>query len=1477
MKKSIKKISHLLLVVFIILSIWTVIPNKGHASSPSFISVAAGNSHNLALENNGTLWAWGGNSYGQLGDHTNWTSPVPKEVLQGVSAIAAGGIHSMAVMSDGTLYTWGRNNYGQLGDGTKDSHYAPKQVLSGVSHIAAGYRHSLALMSDGTLWAWGDNSKGQLGDGTTNHSSTPVQVPLNGVIAIAASYAHSMALKSDGTVWTWGDNAKGQLGDGTTDNSSTPVQVPINEVIAIDIDETHSMALKNDGTLYTWGDNGYGQLGVSTMNSSYTPVQVPLNEVIAIAAGAFHSLALKSDGTLWAWGMNGFGQLGNGTSNNSSTPVQVLIDEATTIASGLYHNLVIKSDGSVWAWGYNTSHQVAEDTSGSHVTPLKKQFSKYSVTFESNGGTAVKSQTVNHGGKVTQPPVPTLTDHTFLGWFTDSGLTTPFHFNSSVGSNITLYAKWELNRYTITFDTNGGSEVDSQTVEHGSTATEPTAPSRPGYTFVGWYADSSLSTPFHFAAPITADTTVYARWSINLYIVSYDGNDNDTGSAPAEQSYLYNSTVTVEGLPAGMTRTGYTFNGWNTERNGSGVAYAPGDTFVMGAENITLYAQWTINNYALSYNGNGNDAGSAPAAQNYPYNSTVTVEDQPVTMTRTGYTFNGWNTAANGSGVTYAPGDTFVMGAENITLYAQWTINRYTVSFDTGGGTEVESQSLEHGSTAFEPAAPTKTGYVFDGWFADSSLITPFDFSTEITDNITLYAKWLSSNSGIGLLSLDDVVLNETVDATVFHYTATVDNAIDVTNVHAVPQDANATVTAIRWNGQSAVNPIDLMVGANVLEIEITAEDGVSKQIYTITVTREASSNAMLKRLMVDKGTLVPDFDPAIFAYSLDVPHETESISVTAAVYHEEATLKINGAAVNSGNTLPVSLNVGTNLVTLLVGAENGIDTTVYTLSIRRTPSSNADLSSLELSHGTLVPEFAADSLTYQVKLPYSVSAITVTASVYHEGATVQVNGVATASGIPTAPITQYVGSNTILVDVTAQDGLTIKTYTITVTRVSPPSNSTPNSDEPGDVQPSEEAAVEAPGVNLTLNGILLEGIVHMDTTETAGRTALEISMDGDWLKVLEQVEQGSTLLIDVQKNTDEVSMVLTGDVFKALEDKQVHIGIATPIGSYYLPAGEVRMEQISRQLGSAAPEQVAVRVIISTSDDARVEQLEHEAKASGFVIIAKPVDFNVTAVYEDRTITVTEFSEWVKREIPLPPEGNPAEASTAVVLYQDGTVRHVPTYVQMRDGHAVAVIHSLTNSTYALVSYSPRFADAEQHWAQVAIHDLASRMIVNGNGADRFIPDAAIKRAEFAAIAIRALGLPYDHAASSFADVHADDWFAGALAAAKRYGLASGYEDGTYRPANTITRQEAVVMLQRMMQLVGLDVTVSDEEANLLLAGFADSHETPAWSKPAVAATVKHGLVTGSGGMLRLTDEITRAETAALIHRLLQLAKLIQ
>ena len=379
-----------------------------------------GNGYSLALSADGTVYTWGRNEYGQLGNGVTATnSPVPVAVktagtpMEGktIVQISAKVWYALALASDGTVYSWGFNSWGQLGSGTSgtaNNASAPVAVKTAgtpmegktIVQVAAGATHSLALATDGTIYAWGKNEYGQLGDDSTTNSPVPVAVktagtPMDGktIIQIHAGYEHSLALASDGTVYAWGRNNSGQLGKNDATDAHIPAAVQTlgtpmagKVIVQLVAGNSQSMALASDGTVYTWGWNQYGQLGNGTTTNSRIPVAVvttgaPLaGKIISqIAAGNAHALAMTDDGTVYTWGWNQYGQLGNNSTINSSLPVIVKTTGTplagkmiTQIASGGSPNsLVLANDGTMYTWGWGQHGQLGNGTIGTDAkTPL---------------------------------------------------------------------------------------------------------------------------------------------------------------------------------------------------------------------------------------------------------------------------------------------------------------------------------------------------------------------------------------------------------------------------------------------------------------------------------------------------------------------------------------------------------------------------------------------------------------------------------------------------------------------------------------------------------------------------------------------------------------------------------------------------------------------------------------------------------------------------------------------------------------------------------------------------------------------------------------------------------------------------------------------------------------------------------------------------------------------------------------------------
>jgi alpha-tubulin suppressor-like RCC1 family protein len=374
-------------------------PVTTFAGGTNWKQVACGREYTAAIKTDGTLWSWGNNASGQLGRNpdngailtpvttfaggTNWADTATTDPAE-LYTLSAGTNFTAAIKTDGTLWTWGGNAYGRLGDNTTTNRSTPVTTFAGGTNwkqVFSGDRHTAAIKTDGTLWTWGNQGNGALGDNTTTQRITPVTTFAGGtnwkqVACASIRFNFTVAIKTDGTLWTWGRNFNGQLGDNTTTQRITPVTTFAGgtDWKQVTCGDTHTSAIKTDGTLWTWGRNTEGQLGDNTATDRLTPVTTFTGGTNwkQVAGGGYYTAAIKTDGTLWTWGRNTSGQIGDNTIIQRSTPV-------TTTAGGSNwkqvsckgsYTAAIKTDGTLWTWGLGTSGQLGDNTTTSRSNPV---------------------------------------------------------------------------------------------------------------------------------------------------------------------------------------------------------------------------------------------------------------------------------------------------------------------------------------------------------------------------------------------------------------------------------------------------------------------------------------------------------------------------------------------------------------------------------------------------------------------------------------------------------------------------------------------------------------------------------------------------------------------------------------------------------------------------------------------------------------------------------------------------------------------------------------------------------------------------------------------------------------------------------------------------------------------------------------------------------------------------------------------------
>ena len=459
--------------------------------------------------------------------------------------------------------------------------------------------------------------------------------------------------------------------------------------------------------------------------------------------------------------------LGGGKLGNSSEDIQIIVKTGSEFTAPASDGLTRPDGdtGSYFKWLGSDGKLYAPGASvPADVTELTVQWTAptYAVTLNTNGGTINNGNVTEYtyGVGATLPTDVTRTGYTFKGWYDNENLTSSpvTAISNTETGNKEYWAKWEINQYTITFDTNGGSEIAPITQDYGTAITAPANPTRKGYTFKGWDKEIPKTMP-------AENMTVKAQWEINQYTISFDTNG---GSEIAPITQDYGTKITA---PADPTRKGYTFKGWDKEIPKT-----------MPAENMTVKAQWEINQYAITFDTNG---GSEIAPITQDYGTAITAPADP---TREGYTFIGWDRDIP-----------VTMPAENITVTAQWEINRYTITFDTAGGSEIAPITQDYGTNITAPADPTREGYTFIGW--DKAIP-----STMPAENITVTAQWKDSEKPTGEIKINEnswkAFLNNITFGLFFKDTQTVtinaaDNSGESVTVEYLLSDKELTKTEL--------------------------------------------------------------------------------------------------------------------------------------------------------------------------------------------------------------------------------------------------------------------------------------------------------------------------------------------------------------------------------------------------------------------------------------------------------------------------------------------------------------------------------------------------------------------------------------------------------------------------------------------------------------------------------------------------------
>ena|GEM_PF-3463063 len=555
---------------------------------------------------------------------------------------------------------------------------------------------------------------------------------------------------------------------------------------------------------------------------------------------------------------------------------------------------------------------------------------------------------------------------------------------------------------------------------------------------------------------------------------------------------------------------------------------------------------------------------------------------------------------------------------------------------------------------------------------------------------------------------------------------------------------------------------------------------------------------------------------------------------------------------------------------------------------------------------GQLLP-FAVENTEYE---PVTVTSVTVTplTAAVQKGASQQFSAAVVGTNAPARTVTWTVGGNASAGTTITGGGLltvgadeSASTLTVTATSTADTTKSgtaavTVKATSPGggdgngtggdgngtggngtgtsggDTATGENSAV------IEVNGEKQD--VGTSNTQTVdGRTVTTVKVDGAKLAdILASKGDNATVTLPVNGEEDAVIGELDGQAIKSMEQKNATLEIKTDHATYTLPASLINIDAVSAQLGSqVALKDITVSVRIAKPSADTVKMTRDTANRNNYQIIVDPIEFEITCTSGDSTVAVSKFNGYVERTIAIPDGVDPSQISTGVVLGADGTFRHVPTEIVEMNGKYYAVINSMTNSVYAAIGNQVEFSDMTSHWAKDAVNDMGARLVVSGVGNGSYEPERSITRAEFASILVRAMGLAPGTTESGFRDVSLGDWFNGYVDAASSYNLIAGYDASTFGPNDTITREQAMAILARAMQLAGLDAELGDSEISELISKYSDAAAVSDYARAGVAACIKAGIVSGkTATTIAPKDAVTRAEVAVLVRHLLEKAGLI-
>lgn len=1018
------------------------------------ISMSRGTENVLAIAEDGSLWGVGSNAtYGQLG--TGNTSPLRVLTKIGTDTnwrqVSMGTDHAVATRTDGTLWAFGRNNNGQAGQGstTTAQYTSPVQIGTDTNWAwaVAGANHCVAVKTTGTLWAWGLNSSGQCGQGNTTTANYPAPTQVGTATnwsevgdGLFAGADFTLALRATGTLWSWGSNGNGQLGIASTTTATTPTQVGTlntwNRVVA---GNAFALATRTDSTLWIWGINTSGQHGNGNLTQVTSPVQSLIGtDLDRIACGAEHVVATRTDGTLWTWGRNNVGQLGQGTLNTlqaANTPVKISdLTGWDVIAASANGSLATRSDG-LHGWGFNSQgqlsmvHRVARPlvpnfgrvimavTLNAQSYVLHEDGSIWGLGYNINGSLGLGASTVT-----THTPVP-------IG----SGSTWKRIAGGTSGTDAVFFA--------IRDD----GTLWGMGLNTASQLGDGTTTNRTSLTQIGTDSDwSEIATAGAHTVALKEDGTLWA-WGTNTNGQLGDGTTTASTTPVQIGTDTDWRSIAASGSRTLALKQNGTLWGWGLNTNGQiGDNTTTQRTAPVQVGTATDWRSITAGvTHSLAIKTNGTLWAWGINSANQLGDGTTTQRNAPVqigiaTTWRSVSASTNYSIASRTDGTLWSWGSSFVgrLGRANLG----------STTTPTQIGTSTAWADVQQNQNANHTFVTTVDGKLWAfGWNAYGQ--TGFAGRQHFTPQISVP---LLSNTAqtITFTPPSTVPVGDTITLG-----ATASSALPARYIVTGPASLNGdklTITAAGLVTVIAYQPGDSYWQAS--DIRHAYINLAAPVATTLAATSVGTTTATLNATINANGSTTA----AMFQSGTSTSYGTNSpitLAAPSGVTAENVSLELT--ALLPGTTYHFRISTSN-----LGGTDNGENLTFTTLS------NNADLSALAMSSGTLAPAFASSTLNYTASVTASTTSLNLTATTANANATLQyrVNGAeyTTTNGIA-IPVTLETGLTTVQIEVTAQDEVTLRLYTLQITRpsgytqwsatagITGPTNTGPTDDFDGD------------------------------------------------------------------------------------------------------------------------------------------------------------------------------------------------------------------------------------------------------------------------------------------------------------------------------------------------------------------------------------------------------------------------------------------